>query len=356
MSFVDVAATLRLPRAPDEEDARSLALAARAGGFGVVVCSPRGQEAVDVDRLASLARSLESAAVDGVTLVAALSPLIGTDLADVVSMVKSLPAAWPRVLRLRAAVDDALLFRRIGAVASALGALVIVPSHDAALMKGAVAVEGAVATRLGLPSVPEASEHIAISRIIEVSKLTGARFHVAGVFSARGAALVDAAAGDGLVTGSVFPSHLLLDESALLACRYDTRLLTRPPLPTSSSRVALLDAVKRGALMVSSGHHAIPKRERDLEMDRATPGMTSLSSTARLLSSVLSAAELHRALSSGPAALLGIPAPSGAEIAIDVALIASPSAAAPAPRGPPRAADGGDDLSRLVSLVSEVSV
>jgi dihydroorotase len=337
VSFVDLTATLRLPRAPDEEDGRSLALAAKAGGVGVVVCSARGQEAVDVESLSALARSLEGAGVDGVRLVAAVSPLVNNELADVASMMKALPAAWPRVLRLRAAVDDALLLRRIGAVAAALDALVILPSHDAALMKGAVAVEGAVATRLGLPSVPEASEHIAISRIVEVSKLTGARFHVAGVFSERGASIVDDA-GD-LVSGSVFASHLLLDEGALLAIRYDTRVLTRPPLPSSSSRAALLDAVKSGALLVSSGHHAIPKRERDLEIDKATPGLTSLSSTARLLSHVLSATELHRALSSGPAALLAValgegPAPTGAEVSVDV----------------------DDDLSRLVSLVSsEVS-
>ena len=342
MSFVDLTATLRLPRAPDEEAAAVLASQARAGGFGVVVVSARGREAVDVDSLSALCRALalsQSDGADGPRLIPALSPLVGRELADVASMARALPAGTPIVLRLRAAVDDALLLRRVGALARGLGALVVVPSYDAALMQGAVAVEGAVATRLGLPGVPEASEHIAISRIIEVSKLTGARFHVAGIFTARGAALIEGAADDGLVSGSVFPSHLLLHEGALLERRYDTRFLARPPLPTSTSRDALLDAVRRGVLVVSTGHHAIPKRERDLEMDQASPGMTSLATSARLLSQVLSATELHRALSSGPAALLGVKAPSGAEIAAVVA------AAVPV----------DDDLSSLVSAVTKVA-
>ena len=335
MSFIDLCATLRLPRAPDEEDARTLAAAARAGGFSVVVVSPRGQEAVDVDSLGALIRVLDvAAATSGVCLVPALAPLLGTELSDIVSMMKSLPTGTPRVLRLRAAVDDALLLSRIGAVAAAAGAVVVVPSFDASLMRGAVAVEGSTATRLGLPCVPEASEHIAISRIIEVTRLTGARFHIAGVFSARGAALIEGAAGDGLVSGSVFASHLLVDDTALLALRYDTRLLMRPPVPTASSRAALLAAVKAGVLMVATGHHAVPKRERDLEMTRATPGLTSLASTGRLLSALLGRSELLRALSSGPAAVLGLPVtPQPAE------------------------ANGNesDDLSRLVTLVAEVS-
>lgn len=330
--FVDLAATLRLPRAPDEESAAALAAAARAGGFGVVVVAARGGEAVDEASLAGFRRVLDEAGADPLLLVPALAPLVvtaaGAEVADVASMVRTLPRDLPRVFRLRSAVDDALLLRRVGDLARGLSAVVIVPPHDAALMRGAVAVEGATATRLGLPAVPEASEAIAVARIVEVARLTGARFHIAGVFTAAGAALVEAH--KDLVTGSVFASHLLLDESALLAHRYDTRFLARPPLPSSSSRQALLAAVKRGALCVSSGHHSVPKRERDLEMTRATPGLSSLSSLASLLSTsastALSTAELQTALSTTPARVLGI--------------------AAVPPQGRPTAAD--DDLHRLL--------
>jgi hypothetical protein len=54
----------------------------------------------------------------------------------------------------------------------------------------------------------------------------------------------------------------------------------------------------------------VPKRERDLEMTKATPGMTTLASAATLLSSLLTPAELTAALSTGPARALGIDPPA----------------------------------------------
>jgi hypothetical protein len=49
----------------------------------------------------------------------------------------------------------------------------------------------------------------------------------------------------------------------------------------------------------------VPRRERDLEAVRATPGGTALASAARLLRPVLGEAALHRAFGTGPAACLG---------------------------------------------------
>lgn len=344
MSFVDLTATLRVPRAPDEESAAQLAAHAAAGGFSVVVVSARGvgpaAGVVDVESLAGLQLALDAAqASSGVRLVPALSPLVGDrDLADIASMLRALPAGAPRVLRLRSPIDDALLLRRVGDLARGKDALVVVAATDAALAHGGVVVEGAVATRLGLPSVPEASERIAISRIIEVAKLTGARFHVAGVFTAGGAALIaeNAAAAGADVSGSVYASHLLFDEGALLAHRYDTRLLTKPPLPTSTSRAALLAAVQAGTLSVSSGHHFVPKRERDLEMTRATAGMTSLSSLASSLSTLLTPAQLTAALATAPARILKI----------------DPPAQNPTKNSTTTTAPPADDLYRLRELVS----
>lgn len=317
--FVDLAATLRLPRAPDEESARDLAKAAAAGGVDVVVVSVKGAEAKDEDGATAVAAACAVGREHGVTLVPSLCPIADDGgLADITAMVKALPAGTPRVLRLRAPVDDALLLRRIGDLARALGALVMLPSTDRALAAGTIAVEGAVATRLGFAAIPEASERIGIARVVEIARLTGARFHVAGVFTAAGAAAVDAARADGVaVSGSVFAPHLLLDEGALLACRYDTRVLHRPPLPTSTSRAALIAAVARGALVVASGHHHVPKRERDLEMAKAGPGMTALSSTAALLRPVLGDA-LRAAFHTGPAAILGVTRATAVAEAVDV--------------------------------------
>jgi dihydroorotase len=315
--YCDLGASIRFPRAPDEESIHDLVRAARKGGVATVVVGVSGQPPVDNARFQAACAALQGKG--GVRVIPAVCPVQGGGLADVASIER--PAAWASddapsssswlipdevrfVYKLPAPVDDAVLLRRVAETARARHALVITPSVDGALAAGAVAVEGAVATRLGLPGMPEVAEVIAITRILAVAKLTGARFHIAGVFTAEGAALIGAS-GNERVSGSVFASHLLLDETALLARRYDTRYLRQPPLPTSSSRQALIAAVKAGTLLVSSGHAHVPRRERDLEPIRATPGGTSLSSTARLLRPLLGDDVLARAFGAGPARCLG---------------------------------------------------
>jgi dihydroorotase len=320
--FCDLGASIRFPRAPDEEGVSDLVRAARAGGVATVVVDVRGQPPIDNARFQAACAAL--AGGHGVRIVPAVCPVQGGGLADVASIER--PTAWSTspaernehrptsswlipdevrfVYKLPGPVDDAVLLRRVAETARARHALIITPSHDGALAQGAVAVEGAVATRLGLPAMPEAAEVIGVSRILAIAQLTGARFHVAGVFTAAGAALL-AASGNERVSGSVFAPHLLLDDTALLARRYDTRYLRQPPLPTSSSRLALLDAVKAGTLCIASGHVHVPRRERDLEPTRATPGGTALASTARLLRPLLGDEVLARAFGSAPAQFLG---------------------------------------------------
>lgn len=310
--LVDLTVSLRLHGAPDDETVVGLAKAAAAGGVAVAVIGIDGTHLCDGPAVSAAVSALRVARAHGVRLIPAISPVRGGGgLADL----RSAEKAWREghqddadlvtmVWRFAEPIDDALLLRRIGDLARARGALVVVPSVDRSLSLGAVAVEGPVATRLGLPGMPEAAEAIGISRTIEVARLTGARFLVSGVFTEAGASLIEAHAHLG-VTGVVQAAHLLMDETALVAMPYDTRLLHSPPLPTASSREALLAAVKRGALLVSSGHRHVPKRERDLEMTRASPGGTALASMQRLLGAVLSPGELARAGSSAPAALLG---------------------------------------------------
>ena len=312
VDMVDLTVSLRLPGAPDDESVIALAKAAAAGGVGVAVVGVEGLSLIDGPAMSAAVMAMRAARAVGVRLIPAICP-IRTDgaLADL----RAAEKAWrdsheseadvvTAVWRLIEPTDDALMLRRIGDLARARGAIVVVPSVDRSLSTGAVAVEGAVATRLGLAAMPEAAEAIGVSRIIEVARLTGARFVVSGVFTAAGAALIEQHAAIG-VSGVVNAANLLCDEGALLRRPYDTRLLQAPPLSTSASRLALLAAVKRGALLVSSGHRHVPKRERDLEMTRATPGGTALASTAALLGRVLTAAEFLQAGCVGPAALLG---------------------------------------------------
>lgn len=327
--FVDLDVTLRLPGAPDDEAPAALGRRARDGGVEIAIVGVDGAAPMDGVGLAATAAMLRTASPAHL-LVPAVQPLDKGQLTDLGSLGWQAAVATPMrpVWRLLSPIDDALLLRRVGELARAHDAVVIVPSVDGSLAAGGIAVEGPIATRLGIPALPEAAEAIGIARLIAIARLTGASFHVVGVFTAAGAQLIEDAGG--LVTGSVRPPQLLLDETALLACRYDTALLRSPPLPTSTARTALVDAVRRGVLMVGSGHTFVPRRERDLEMNRATPGGTSLSSTARLLRPILGDEALTRAWRDAPRALLGLP-PASSPIPAGVVV--------------------DDDLSALVALL-----
>jgi dihydroorotase len=307
--MVDLHCQLRLPPRPDEQSERGLAAEAHAGGFRVVVVHVT-PSLTDRIGMTAAQQALRHHGVDGVTLIAAVDGIAGDELADIASAFGAAPPSLPRIVRL-APHRDTVLMRRVLETARACDALVIAESLDAVLSEGAVAFEGPIATRLGLPAMPDAAEGVGISTLLELARITGARVHIAGISTGRGLQLVEAAqrlSGD--ISASVHATHLLLDDTALLAHRYDTRLLLHPPLPRAADRALLTDAVVRGALCISTGHRWVPQRERDLEMDKASPGARMLMASLPALRMLLDDKTLQRALSLQPSALLGIVPPS----------------------------------------------
>ena len=313
-AFVDLTASLRFPATPDVEAPATLAAAARAGGHGLVLCAPLGEAAAaasgSLEGHLAFARHIQDPA-----LVAAASPVRGNtgadqDPAEIASPARA--AQRPAALRLTHGIGNTVLLRRVLEMARAHDLLVIAPSLDPGLAAGAVAVEGAIATRLGLTGVPEAAEAIEIARLIELARLTRARVHVAHVVTARGALAIERARAEGLaVSGCVSVLHLGLAEDALLAAPYDVALRCWPPLPSRASQETLRACVARGALCVSSGHAPAPKRERDLEWALATPGASTLADAASVVFSLFNDDEALRALATEPARILGLTAPPG---------------------------------------------
>jgi dihydroorotase len=303
---VDLCAVARFPTTPDAEGPAELAAAARAGGFGAMVVAARGSAIDDDARAAAFAAAFPDE--PRVIVAASLTRNNGgKELADVAT---ALPgrADGPRVFRALEPVDDTEVLRRALELVAGLRGLAILPSVDGALSRRGVVVEGRVSTRLGLPGVPEAAEAIGTARVVELARLTGCAVHVAGVFTAAGALLVERARADGLpVSGSTTPLQLLLDEEQLLQRRYDSALRVWPPLPTAESRAALTDAVERGVLCIAAGHEVAPVREKALEFAVATPGARTLDVLVPLLWKALGAETVARALAAEPARLAFLP-------------------------------------------------
>src|SRR3546814_4847598 len=99
-----------------------------------------------------------------------------------------------------------LVARRALYYAQGLVMTVHVFAQNAALAAGGCAHEGAVATRLGLPSIPVAAEVSGVRFWISLVEDTGARIHFCRLSTARGAELVGLAQQRGLpVTRSEEP-------------------------------------------------------------------------------------------------------------------------------------------------------
>jgi dihydroorotase len=109
-------------------------------------------------------------------------------------------------------VQDTMVMLRAMQYAATFGHTVWLRPQDSWLGKG-VAASGAVATRLGLSSVPVAAETVALHTIIELVRTTGARVHLCRLSSAAGVALVRAAKAEQLpITADVSVHSLHLTD------------------------------------------------------------------------------------------------------------------------------------------------
>ncbi|OGX45226.1 MAG: dihydroorotase [Omnitrophica WOR_2 bacterium RIFCSPLOWO2_12_FULL_51_8] len=210
-------------------------------------------------------------------------------------------------------VKDPLLMRRAMEYASMLGLLVISHCEDRRLSANGVMNEGLMSTQLGLKGIPDESEEVAVSRDIQLARLTGARLHVAHISTARSVQLIREAKVKGLlVTAEVTPHHLSLTEEAVEG--YNTNFKMNPPLRNREDVEAIQQALKDGTIdCIATDHAPHTEEEKMLEFDEAPFGVIGLetalavSLTELVHSGKLSLAELVVKMSTRPAEILHLP-------------------------------------------------
>jgi dihydroorotase len=216
--------------------------------------------------------------------------------------------------------EDARVLRHGLEYAHAAGLVVSVHAEDAALRAGGVMNEGPVSERLGLPGNPAAAEAARVARDLEICALTGARLHVQHLSTARALELVRDAKRRGLnVTCEVTPHHLTLTDEALEAeATYcDPVLKVAPPLRTAVDVRALVAGLADGTVdCVGTDHAPHTRAEKERDMLEAPFGIANIEVcfpllyTRLVLGGALTLERLLEAMTSGPARVLGLPAPS----------------------------------------------
>jgi len=308
--LVDLRAFIGEPGEEHRETFRSASEAAAAGGVTTIVMQPNTSPVIDDPAVVDfvLRRARDTGLVNIHPAAALTKGTAGKEMTEF-GLLKAAGAV--AVTDGDKPVRNAQVMRRALSYAGMIGIPVIHHVEDLDLAGEGVMNEGEFATRLGLPGVPHAAETIMLERDIRLVKLTGGRYH-AGLISCRESLdVLRRAKEEGLpVTAGVSINHLTLNETDIGG--YRTFLKLSPPLRSEEERLALVEAVAEGLIdVIVSDHNPQDVEQKRLPFAEAAPGAigleTMLSAGLRLVNAgLISLPRLVRAMSSGPASVLGL--------------------------------------------------
>jgi dihydroorotase len=277
--FIDMHVHLREPGIEHAETIETGARAAAAGGFTTICCMPNTQPVNDNATVTSyiVQRAREVACVNVFPIGAITKGSLGEELAAIGSMREAGIVAISDDGR---PVMNARVMRRAMELARALGLAVIDHCEDLNLSAGGDMHEGPTSVRLGLGGIPSASEDVMVARDLLLAELTGARFHVAHLSTARSLAMVAFAKTRGLrVSCEVTPHHFALSdlELGLGHGAYDSNFKMKPPLRCSHDAEALIGGIVSGVVdAIATDHAPHPGSEKMQEFERCPFGITGL--------------------------------------------------------------------------------
>ncbi len=377
--FIDLHAHLREPGFEDSETIASGARAALRGGFTTICAMPNTQPVIDAPGLVAeiVARARAAGGARVLPIATITRGRAGRELADLIELSAAGAVAFSDD---GSPVDDARLFRHALEYARTKDLLIIEHAQDMALSGKGAMHEGVVSARLGLPGLPSAAEGTAVARDIAIVEMTGARLHLTHV-STRGAiASIRDAKSRGLrITCDVTPHHLSMTDdwvggsrefawereergreaslarngpaparaadrrpasqsqlslekpsvraaavdAPLLASPYDTATKVNPPLRSLGDVRALWEGLQDGTVdAIATDHAPHASVKKDVEFDQAAFGISGLETALSLLLDGVNAGwcdrdTVVRALTTGPASVLGFSLPSDDWVAID---------------------------------------
>jgi len=243
-------------------------------------------------------------------LAAATRGLLGAELAEI-GLCQAAGAVG--VATGRAGIADSGVMYRLMHYAAGFDLVVVAHAEDATLTGDAVATDGEVATRLGLPAAPAFAEALAVARDLRIAEATGARLHFRQVTTAESIALVRAAKARGVaVTCGVTPGHFLMNDGSVTGYRSFARL--SPPLRSEDDRQAVLAGLADGTIdCIVSGHDPRSQEDKRLPFADAEPGMIGAETLLALALTLVRDGRMTQdallaTMTANPARIFGLPA------------------------------------------------
>ncbi len=284
--FVDPHVHLRTPGREDEEDIDSGTRAAAAGGFCAILAQPNTAPVVDsAPVLRSLRERARAEARIPTGFMAAITVGQGGErLTEMAELADAGAAGF---------TDDGLPVRSAGVMRQALqyqrlaGRVLALHEEDPSLSGDGVMHEGEVSALLGVAGIPSVSESSMVARDCDLALYEEGRIHVQHVSARETVGAIERAKAAGCqVTCEATPHHLLLTDEAVRTL--DTNMKMNPPLRSNVDRLALIEALRSGAIdCIATDHAPHAREEKEQPFELAPMGVTGLETAFAALHSGL---------------------------------------------------------------------
>lgn len=329
--LIDVHVHLREPGEEHKESIATGARSAAAGGFTAVCAMPNTDPPVDdpaaVGYVAAQGRRAGAARVYPVGCISV--GRAGERLALIGEMVDAGAVA---ITDDGNPVMDSGLMRLALLYAQTFGIPVADHPEDIGLSARGHMNAGLVATRLGLPGKPNASEDIHIVRDLLLAELTGGHIHLQHVSTSFGVEMIRQAKDRGvMVTAEASPHHLILTESAVEGYRTEAKM--NPPLRTPADRDAVRAGLADGTLdTIATDHAPHHYDEKEAAFTEAPFGIVGLETALGLIlthvvgEGVIDLATMVERMSCQPARAFGLPGGTLADGAVADVTVFDPEA------------------------------
>jgi len=273
--FVDLHAHLREPGREDTETIETASRAGAKGGYTALIAMPNTNPAHDSVTVIEFVR--EQGRKAGLLDVFPSGCITMGRQGEALAPLAELSAAGVRIFTDDGSgVQDPVLMGRAMQYAKSLGVTMAQHCEVSALTQGAVMNECGCSSDMGVPGWPAIAEEMMVQRDIEMSRVTGASVHFLHLSTARSVDLVRDAKAEGLnVTAEVTPHHLSLTQELLTT--FDPVYKVNPPLRSMKDIQALKVGLLDGTIdAVATDHAPHARRDKELTLDQAPPGMIGL--------------------------------------------------------------------------------
>jgi dihydroorotase len=308
--FIDLSVRLREPGQSHKGSILTETRAAASAGVTSLCLPPDTKPSIDTPAVVEFIKdkAVKADYTQIYTIGALTQRLAGTELSAMFALKQ---AGCIAVSNASEPLANLLILRRAMEYAGSHNLLLMYRANESSLSGKGCAHEGAVASRYGLPGIPEAAESIALAQCLELAELTGCRVHFSQVSCKQSVIKIQQAKKYGLnITADIAIHQLHLTENDMIP--FDSAYHVIPPFRGDIDLKYLREGLANGTLDAISSDHQPHDLDAKLgAFPETEPGVAALETLLPLLlalteNSGINLSQAIATLTQKPAAILGL--------------------------------------------------